>query len=183
MKTVPLRLALAAIAALFTTLASAEADGEQIGCVEANVPVADVLAVGSDEGARERVNRQGQACARLHGWTTDQTRAAYEYTVGKAIYEDGLRALVRRGIRRAAVIVDQVGADLGETRLAAMAAGQSINMTEEDIGRIVVRRLRALGFRGARDGGPEWEQIGTEVGRAMAGKYFRDRAIAAFRRP
>jgi hypothetical protein len=180
-RTAPLRLALAAIAALFAIPASAEAGGEQIGCIEANAPAADVLAVGSDEGARERVNRQAQACARLHGWTADQARAAYEYTVGKAIYEDGLRVLARRGIR--AVIVDQVGADLGETRLAALAAGQAIDLTEEEVGRIVVRRLRALGFRRFRDGSPQWEQVGVDVGRAMAGKYFRDRALAAFQRP
>ena len=63
--------------------------------------------------------------------------------------------------------------------IADLAANGTTDLGEEEVGRIITRRLAAVGFT-LPDESPEWETVGVEVGRGMAGKYFRERAIAAF---
>jgi len=166
---------------MIALLLAAAAPAQPIACVHEGAQQADLLAVAAGGDAQARVRAEVESCSTRHGWTDGQSEAAFQYAVGSAFYDDAVRALRRRGVSAAVAVIGQVAADLGDGRIAALAAGEPTDLSEEDIGRIITRRLAAVGFRLA-DTSPEWETVGVEVGRGMAGKYFRERAVAAFNR-
>jgi hypothetical protein len=178
---VPLRFAVPALAVLLASAAPAQPGTDPIACVYDGAQHADLLAVAADGAAGARVRAQVESCSTRNGWTSGQGRAAFEYAIGSAFYDDAIRALTRRGVNDAGIVIAQAAADLGERRIADLAEGKTTDLSQEDIGRIVTRRLAAVGFR-LPDGSPEWQAVGVEVGRGMAGGYFRERAVLAFNR-
>ena len=175
-----LRFAVPALALLLASAAPAQPGAEPIACVYDSAQRADLLAIAAGGAPAERVRAQLAGCSTRHGWTSGQAQAAFQYAIGSAFYDDAVQALTRRGAN-AVLVIDQVAADLGEQRIAALAARGASDLSEEDIGRIVSRRLEATGFR-LPEGSAELERLGVEVGRGTAGKYFRDLAVAAFNR-
>jgi hypothetical protein len=176
-----LRSVVPALALLLASAAPAQPGADPIACIYEGAQQADLLAVAAGGAAGERVRAQLESCSARNGWTSGQGQAAFQYAVGSAFYDDAVRALTRRGVKGAGVVIEQVAADLGDRRIAALAVGETTDLSEQDIGRIVTRRLAATGFT-LPNASPEWETVGVEVGRGMAGKYFRERALAAFNR-
>jgi len=174
-------LAAPAFAVLLAAAAPPQPSADPIACVYEGALQADLLAVAAGGAAQERVQAQAESCSSRNGWTGGQSEAAFQYAVGSAFYDDAVRALRRRGVDAAAIVIGQVAADLGDRRIAALAAGETTDLGEQEIGRIVARRLAAVGYS-LPDESPEWETVGVEIGRGMAGRYFRDRAVAAFDR-
>jgi len=171
-------MSVAALALLLAAVAPPPG-ADPIACVRDGAQQADLVAVAAGGAARERVRAQVASCSARNRWTDGQAEAAFQYAVGSAFYDGAVRALRGRGVSDAVIVIDQVAADLGDRRIAALAAGERTDLGEDEIGRIITRRLAAAGFS-LPDESPEWEAVGVEVGHGMAGKYFRERALAAF---
>jgi hypothetical protein len=127
--------------------------------------------------ARDRLAARLSACTERYRWTEVQVQAAVFYASASANYESAIETLRLRGIDRS--VIDQIAADVGEERIAAIVAGTATGADDQFIGMTIIRRLEAAHFR-IPESLEEKRATGGEIGQAVAGQYLQRRAVALF---